>query len=70
MASSFKGVVSCSQIKIFSKVMIECASDFEGMLCFVSIHCLPATSKKKLEMTIKEGLLTVTKKAESNKWNE
>ena len=69
MAPSFKGVLSCTQIKIFSKVMIECASDLEGMLCFVPIHCLPTSSKKKVEMAIKEGLLTVTKKAESKKWN-
>ena len=69
MSPSFDGVLSCVQIRTFSKVMIECASEIDGMLCFMPIHCLPSSTKKKVEMVIKEGLSMITKKAETKKWN-
>ena len=69
MSPSFDGVLACVQIRIFSKVMIECSSEIDGMLCFMPIHCLPSSTKRKVEMVIKEGLSMITKKAETKKWN-
>ena len=69
MSPSFHGSLTCTQMKIFSKVMIECASELDGISCFVPIHCLPQIGKKKVESIIKDGLITITKKAETKKWN-
>ena len=40
MAPSFPGTLCCVQMRIFSGVMIECASNLDGIKCFVPIHCL------------------------------
>lgn len=69
MAPKFLGVLGCIQIKIFSSVMIECASNLQGIECFIPIHCLDSSSKQTVQKIITSGLETIMKKAESRKWN-
>jgi hypothetical protein len=69
MAPTFQGVLGCVQIRIFSSVMIECASNLEGIPCFVPIHCLPLVAKNNVEKIITAGLSTIMKRAETTKWN-
>jgi hypothetical protein len=69
MAPTFKGLLGCVQIRIFSSVMLECASSLNGIHCFVPIHCLSAQSKVCVEKIIVGGLQTILKKAQTRKWN-
>ena len=69
MAPTFQGFLSCVQMKIFSSVMIECASNLEGISCFVPLHCLKSNQKSNVNCTITEGLSTIMKRAETKKWN-
>lgn len=69
MAPTFQGVLSCIQIKIFSSVMLECASSLEGIPCFVPIHCLSTSSRNTVENIITKELSTIMKRAETTKWN-
>ena len=69
MAPTFLGILGCVQIRIFSSVMIECASNLEGIPCFVPIHCLPFFAKNNVKQMITTGLSTILKKAETTKWN-
>ena len=69
MAPTFQGVLGCVQIRIFCSVMIECASNLEGIPCFIPIHCLPSTTKTTVEKIITGGLSTIMKRAETRKWN-
>ena len=69
MAPRFQGVLSCVQIKVFSSVMLECASNLEGIPCFVPIHCLSTNARNTVENIITEGLSTIMKRAETTKWN-
>jgi hypothetical protein len=69
MAPTFQGVLCCVQIRIFSSVMLECASNLEGIPCFVPIHCLPLAAKNTVEKIIAAGLSTIMKRAETTKWN-
>ena len=69
MAPTFLGILGCVQIRIFSSVMIECASNLEGIPCFVPIHCLPFFAKNNVKQMITAGLSTIMKKAETTKWN-
>lgn len=69
MAPTFRGVLSCVQMSVFSRVMIECASNLESIPCFVPLHCLTSKTKHTVQRIITEGLSTITNKAESKKWN-
>ena len=69
MAPTFRGVLGCIQIRIFSSVMVECASHLEGIPCFVPIHCLPLMAKTTVKDIITTGLSTIMKTAETTKWN-
>lgn len=69
MAPTFQGLLGCLQIKIFSGVMLECASDLVSIPCFLPIHLLPTSDKQSVEKIIKSGLATIMKKAETTTWN-
>lgn len=69
MAPTFKGLLGCVQIMIFSSVMLECASSLDGIYCFVPIHCLSEESKISVEKIIAGGLHTILKKAKTRQWN-
>ena len=69
MAPTFKGLLGCVQIMIFSSVMLECASSLDGIYCFVPIHCLSEESKISVEKIIAGGLHTILKKAQTRQWN-
>ena len=69
LAPTFQGVLGCVQMRIFSSVMIECASNLEGIPCFVPIHCLPSATKANIQRIITGGLMTIMKKAKTRKWN-
>ena len=47
MSPSFEGYLGCIKIKIFSNVMVQCASDLQGIPCFVPIHCLDTSTKNR-----------------------
>ena len=69
MSPSFEGFLGCMKIKIFSNVMIQCASDLQGIPCFVPIHCLDGASKNTVQKIITSGLENILKKAETKKLN-
>ena len=69
MAPTFKGLLGCVQIIIFSSVMFECASSLDGIYCFVPIHFLSEESKISVEKIISGGLHTILKKAKTRQWN-
>ena len=69
MSPNFKGFLGCVQIRVFSSVMMECASNLEEIPCFVPIHCLPNCTKYKIETIITSELARVLGKAETRKWN-
>ena len=69
MAPSFAGTLCCVQMRIFSGVMIECASNLEGIKCFVPIHCLESKTKDNVKMLITTGLTSIMKRAETRRWN-
>ena len=69
MAPTFKGLLGCVQIMIFSSVMLECASSLDGINCFVPIHCLSDEAKISVEKIIAGGLQTILKKAQTRQWN-
>lgn len=69
MAPTFQGLLGCVQIKIFSGVMLECATDLESIPCFLPIHLLPDSDRQSVSEIIKSGLATIMKKAETTTWN-
>ena len=69
MSPSFEGYLGCIKIKIFSNVMIQCASDLQGIPCFVPIHCLDSSTKNIVRKIIETGLENILKRAETKKWN-
>ena len=69
MSPSFEGYLGCIKIKIFSNVMIQCASDLQGIPCFVPIHCLDTSTKNVVRKIIETGLEDILKRAETKKWN-
>ena len=69
MSPSFEGFLGCIKIKIFSNVMIQCASDLQGIPCFVPIHCLDCSTKNTVRKIIETGLENILKRAETRKWN-
>ena len=69
MSPSFEGFLGCMKIKIFSNVMVQCASDLQGIPCFVPIHCLDKSTKNIVQKIITSGLENILKRAETKKWN-
>ena len=49
--------------------MLECATDLESIPCFLPIHLLPESDRQNVSKTIKSGLATILKKAETTTWN-
>jgi hypothetical protein len=69
LAPKFEGVLACIQMRIFSSVMVECASNVEGITCFLPIHLLSSTTKANVQRIITGGLSIIMKRAESRRWN-
>jgi hypothetical protein len=69
LAPKFEGVLACVQMRIFSTVMVECASNVEGVTCFLPIHLLSSTTKANVQRIITGGLSIIMKRAESRRWN-
>ena len=69
MAPKFEGVLACVQMRIFSSVMVECASDVDGLTCFLPIHLLSSSAKANVHRIINGGLTIILKRAESRRWN-
>ena len=69
LAPKFEGVLACVQMRIFSSVMVECASKVEGLTCFLPIHLLSSTTKTNVQRIITDGLSIILKRAESRRWN-
>ena len=69
MAPTFKGLLRCIRIRIFSSVMLECASRLEDILCFSPLNCLSSEAKRTIEHIILQGLETIMQKAKTRMWN-
>ena len=69
MAPTFKGLLGCIRLRIFSSVMIECASRLEDILCFSPLNCLSDEAKRTIEHIIHRGLETIMQKAKTRMWN-
>ena len=69
MSPSFEGFLGCMKIKIFSNVMIQCASDLQGIPCFVPIHCQDFSTRNTVCKIITGGLENILKRAESRRWD-
>ena len=69
MSPSFEGFLGCIKIKTFSNVMIQCASDLQGIPCFVPIHCLDYSTKNTVRKIIESGLEHILRRAETKRWN-
>ena len=69
LAPKFEGVLACVQMRIFSSVMVECASDVDGLTCFLPIHLLSSSAKANVHRIINGGLTIILKRAESRRWN-
>ena len=69
MSPSFEGFLGCMKIKIFSNVLIQCASDLQGISCFVPIHCLDISTRNMVCKIITAGLENILKRAESRRWD-
>ena len=69
MAPTFKGMLRCIRIRIFSSVMLECASRLEDILCFSPLNCLSIEAKRTIEHIIRGGLETIMQKAKTRMWN-
>ena len=69
LAPKFEGVLACVQMRIFSSVMVECASDVDGLTCFLPIHLLSSSAKENVNRIINGGLTIILKREESRRWN-
>lgn len=69
LSPKFEGVLACVQMRIFSSVMFECASNVNGVTCFLPIHLLSPTTKANVQRIITGGLSIILKRAESRRWN-
>ena len=49
--------------------MFECASNVDGVTCFLPIHLLSPTTKANVQRIITGGLSIILKRAESRRWN-
>ena len=69
LAPKFDGFLSCVQMRIFSTVMMECASNIENSTCFLPIHLLSVSTKANIQRIITSGFSIIIKRAETKKWN-
>ena len=69
LAPKFEGFLSCVQMRIFSTVMMECASNIENITCFLPIHLLSVATKANIQRIITSGFSIIIKRAETKKWN-
>ena len=69
LAPKFEGFLSCVQMRIFSTVMMECASNIENITCFLPIHLLSVATKANIQRIITSGFSIIIKRAETKKWD-
>ena len=69
LAPKFDGSLSSVQMRIFSTVMMECASNIENSICFLPIHLLSVSTKANIQRIITSGFSIIIKRAETKKWN-
>lgn len=68
MAPSFQGVLSCCQLKMASSIMLECATELDGVQCFLPLHCLPDRKKENIKGIIETGLSTILSHAQKRSY--
>lgn len=68
MAPTFKGVLSCCQLKMASSIMLECATELDGVYCFLPLHCLPSRKKDNIKGIIEAGLSTILHQAQKRSY--
>ena len=68
MAPTFQGVLSCCQLKMASSIMLECATELEGVFCFLPLHCLPQRKKENIKSIIEAGLSTILNQAQKRSY--
>ena len=69
LAPTFEGLLACVKMRIFSNVMVECASKVESITCFLPIHLLSPLIKANIQRIITGGLSIILKRAQSRRWN-
>lgn len=64
LASTFKSVLKCVQLRMTTTTLIESAVKIKGCLYFLPIHCLPGQRKKNIEKQLEHGLNIISNYSE------
>ena len=56
MAPDFEGKLRCYQLEMISSVLLESASEIEGVNCFLPVHLLPTKKKNTIRTILEKGL--------------
>lgn len=64
MAPDFEGKLRCYQLEMISNILLQCASEIEGVNCFLPVHLLPAKKKNTIRTILEKGLSEIIVHAE------
>ena len=64
LATNFEGILRSWQLRMISSVLLECASQIEGVYCFLPLHILPVKKKDTIQKILEEGLSKIIMEAE------
>ena len=64
MAPDFEGKLRCYQLEMISSVLLQCASEIEGVNCFLPVHLLPSKRKDTIRIILERGLSQIIGHAE------
>ena len=56
MAPDFEGKLRCYQLEMISSVLLQCASEIDGVKCFLPVHLLPTKKKETIRSILEKGL--------------
>ena len=56
MAPDFEGKLRCYQLEMISSVLLQCASEIDGVKCFLPVHLLPTKKKETIRTILEKGL--------------
>ena len=64
LATNFEGILRSWQLRMISSVLLECASQIEGVYCFLPLHILPGKKKDTIQKILEDGLSKIIMEAE------
>ena len=64
LATNFEGILRSWQLRMISSVLLECASQIEGVYCFLPLHILPVKKKDTIQKILEDGLSKIIMEAE------